>query len=219
MTKKSSLHAVESNEDAIVPITKIKKPSFSEKFKSKNAPTISGVETLLTALPMLKIGEVGDWTRLHPSEDDYWTFEMCFVSVPIKGAKRDMLHVIDDDLAVQYLPAKKIKRHRLALACKPHDVFFFCIVPSQNLDNPWNADALKACHQAQTHWMQAMSRRSEKAEGYEIKFAQDQDAFPEPKWPSRSLDELLEVTFKDANIDHDRHPGLLRLIGAKQDLT
>ena len=60
MTKKSSLHAVESNEDAIVPITKIKKPSFSEKFKSKNAPTISGVETLLTALPMLKIGEVGD---------------------------------------------------------------------------------------------------------------------------------------------------------------
>ena len=144
---------------------------------------------------------------------------MCFVSVPIKGAKRDMLHVIDDDLAVQYLPAKKIKRHRLALACKPHDVFFFCIVPSQNLDNAWNADALKACHLAQTHWMQALSRRSEGVEGYEIKFARDQDAFPEPKWPSRSLDELLEVTFKDANIDHDRHPGLLRLIGAKQDLT
>ena len=38
-------------------------------------------------------------------------------------------------------------------------------------------------------------------------------------WPTRSKDELLEVTFKEANIDHDRHPGLLRLIGAKQDLT
>jgi len=38
-------------------------------------------------------------------------------------------------------------------------------------------------------------------------------------WPTRSIDELLEVTFKDANIDHDRHPGLLRLIGARQDLT
>ena len=70
-----------------------------------------------------------------------------------------------------------------------------------------------------THWVQALSRKAEGVEGYEIKFAQDQDAFPEPKWPSRSLDELLEVTFKDANIDHDRHPGLLRLIGAKQDLT
>jgi hypothetical protein len=200
-------------------VIKIMKPGFAEKFESKNAPTISGVETLLTALPVLKVGDVNDWTRLHPSEDNYWSFEMCFVSVPIKGAKRDTEHVIDDDLAVQYLPAKKIKRYRMALACKPHDVFFFCIVPSQNLDNSWNADALKACYRAQTHWIQALSRRSENAEGYEIKFAQDQGAFPDPKWPSRSLDELLEVTFRDANIDHDHHPGLLRLIGAKQDLT
>ena len=50
---------------------------------------------------------------------------MCFVSVPVKGAKRNLLHVIDDDLAVQYLPAKKIKRHRLALACKPQRCVLF----------------------------------------------------------------------------------------------
>jgi len=127
-----------SNKKSKASIIQIKKPaSFSEKFKSKNAPTISGVETLLTALPILKIGDVGDYCRLHPSEDEYWTPELCFVSVPIKGNKRDTLHLIDDDLAVQYLPAKKIKRFRLALACKPHDVFFWCIVPSQNLDNPY----------------------------------------------------------------------------------
>jgi hypothetical protein len=198
---------------------KIAKPSFSERFKSKNAPTISGVQTLLTALPIYKIGDVGDWTRLHPSEDSYWSIELCFVEVPIKGAKHAMLHVIDDDLAVQYLSAKKIKRHRLALACKPHDKFFFCIVPSKNLDNAFNADAIKACHLAQTRWVEATSRRPEGVDGYKIDFAQDQDAFPEPKWPSRSLDELMDVTFKDADIDHDRHPALLRLIGAKQDLT
>ena len=201
------------------PELKIIKPSFMEKFKSKNAPTISGVETLLTALPILKIGEVDDWVRLHSNEDDYWTPEMCFVSVPVNGTRKDMLHVIDDDLAVQYLSAKKIKRHRLALACKPHDVFFFCIVPSQNLENGWNADALTACHKAQAHWVQAVSRRLEGAEGYKIEFARDQEAFPAPRWPSRSLDELLEVSFKAANIDYDRHPALLRLIGAKQDLT
>ena len=32
------------------PELKIVKPSFMEKFKSKNAPTISGIETLLTAI-------------------------------------------------------------------------------------------------------------------------------------------------------------------------
>lgn len=139
--------------------------------------------------------------------------------MPIKGTNRDMLHVIEDDLAVQYLEAKQIKRHRLALACKPHDVFFWCIVPSQNLDNSWNADARTACYRAQTHWIQAISRRPENAEGYKIKFAHDQDAFPASKWPPRSRDELLEVTFREANIDHDHHAGLLRLIGARQNLA
>lgn len=201
------------------PELKIVKPSFVEKFRSKNAPTISGVETLLTALPLLKIGDVGDFARLHPSEDECWTPEMCFVSVPIKGTTKNALHVIDDDLAVRHLSAKRIQRHRLALASKPHDVFFFCIVPSQNLDNSWNSGALTACYKAQSHWLQALSRKAEGVDGYNIEFAHDQDAFPTPQWPSRSLDELLEVTFRDANIDHDRHPGLLRLIGAKQDLT
>jgi hypothetical protein len=201
------------------PELKIVKPSFSEKFKSKNAPTISGVQTLLTVLPIYKIGEVDDFARLHPSEDEYWTKEMCFVEVPVEGAKRNLLHAIEDDLAVLYLPAKKIKRFRLALASKPNNKFFWCRVPSQNLDNPYNADAIKACYMAQTHWIQALSRQAEKVEGYEIKFARDQDAFVETQWPKPTKDELLEVTFRETNIDHDRHPGLLRLIGAKEDLT
>ena len=200
------------------PSLKIVKPNFLEKFKSKRPPDIGGVETLLTALPILKIGGVGDWVRLHPSEDEYWTPELCFVSVPIKGTKRDMLHLIDEDIAMEHLAAKKVQRFRLALASKPHDVFFFCIVPSQNLDNPWNQSALEACELAKTRWTQALSRKSEGVDAYLIKHAQNEDAFPPPKWPSRTLAELIEVTFRAANIEHDRHPGLLRLIGAKQDL-
>ena len=47
---------------------------------------------------------------------------------------------------------------------------------------------------------QVLSRRSEKVDRYEIKIAQDQGAFPEPEWPSRSLDELLEVTFNTPQV-------------------
>ena len=107
----------------------------------------------------------------------------------------------------------------MALASKPHDVFFLCIVPSQNLDNSWNSTALAACEQAKTLWVQATSRKAEGVEGTRSSTARDQDAFPDPKWPSRTLDELLEVTFRNANIDTDNHPALLRLIGAKPDLT
>ena len=167
----------------------------------------------------MRIADANDLVRLHPSEEDYWTRELCFVSVPIKGEKRDMLHLIDEEIAVQHLPSKRIKRQRLALASKPHDVFFLCIVPSQNLDNSWNADGAEACEKAKTLWVQATSRKAEGVESYKIESARDPDAFPDPKWPSRTLEELLEVTFRNVNIDTDDHPALLRLIGARQDLT
>ena len=89
-----------------------------------------------------------------------------------------MLHLIDEEIAMQYLPAKKIKRQRLALASKPHDVFFFCIVPSQNLDNSWNATALKACEKAKTLWVQVSSRKEEGVEGYKIDLRATQMPFP-----------------------------------------
>ena len=39
---------------------------------------------------------------------EYWTAELCFVNVPIKGQKHDTLHLIDEDLAMQ-LPAERAR--------------------------------------------------------------------------------------------------------------
>jgi hypothetical protein len=199
-------------------VLKIPKPSFMAKFKSKRPPAISGVETVLTALKVMKGADANDFFCMHPDEDEYWSCEMCFVTVPILGQKHDTLHVIDEDLAMEHLESKQIKRFRLALASKPHDVFFLCIVPSQNIDNGYNSTALAGCELARTRWVQLLSRKAEGVDEYRVKFTRDEDPFPEPKWPTRSFDELLEVTFRGANIDTPTHPGLLRLIGAKQDL-
>ena len=38
-------------------------------------------------------------------------------------------------------------------------------------------------------------------------------------WPKQTLDELIWVTFAGRMIDRDDHPGLLRLVGAKQSLS
>jgi hypothetical protein len=89
-----------------------------DKFKSKRAAAIANVETLQTALPHHNIAAAKDFVRLHPNEDVYWSSELCFVNVPIKGSKRDTLHLIMEDLALRYLPSAKILRFRLALACK-----------------------------------------------------------------------------------------------------
>jgi hypothetical protein len=206
---------------AIEEVTPIAKPDtgFSlDKFKSKHPASVANVETLQTALPHHTIAQAKDFVRLHPDEESYWSPELCFVNVPIKGQKKETLHLITDDLAKRYLPSGKITRFRLVLASKPDDRFFLCHVPTRNTDNSWNETNASACQQGKTLWVQATSRREEGVDGYKIDVAQDQDAFAEPAWPTQSLGEMIETTFVGRMIDHEEHPALLRLVGAKQVL-
>jgi hypothetical protein len=172
----------------------VAKPSGFDlnKFKSKRADAIANVDTLQTGLPISNMSQAKDFVRLHPNED-YWSPELCFCMVPIKGAKRDSLHLIDEDLAMQLLPSGKIQRFRLALATKPHDSFFLCRIPTRNLDNTWNRDNIKGCEQAKTLWVQTTSRGEEGVDAYHIQIARDPDAFPEPKWPEQTLSELINL--------------------------
>jgi len=190
------------------------------KFKSTRADTVAGVDTLQSALPHHSISQAKDFVRLHHDEANYWSDELCFVSVPIKGQKHDTLHLIVEDLAMRYLPSAKVQRFRLALASKPGDVFFLCHVPSRNEDNTWNASNLQACEQAKRLWTQATSRKEEGIEGYKIDCARSPDAFADPKWPKKqTLDDLIGITFFGRIIDTDDHPGLLRLLGDKQAMS
>jgi hypothetical protein len=195
-----------------------KPPAFDpEKFRSKRGPDIANVSTLQQSLPILKAGGVDDYFRVHP-DDAYRTCELCFVRVPIKGDRHDALHLIDEELAMMYLAPKQIKRFALCLASKPHDVFFLCEVPTQNVDNSYNRTALRAIEEARQKWLQALSRRDEGVDEYQIRYARDNDAFPEPKWPNQSIWDLVAVTFNGRTIERPDDPALLRLIGAKPPL-
>ena len=133
--------------------------------------------------------------------------------MPIQGAKRDMLHLIEEELAMRFLPSARIQRFRLALATKPFDKFFLVHIPTRNLDVSWNVTAVQACGLGRTRWVMVTSRKDEGVENYKIDFARDPDAFPAPKWPAQSLETLIGATF--AQIVDENDPALLRLIGAK----
>jgi hypothetical protein len=204
--------------DNVISIAK-PKTSALDRFKSKRKPDIANVGTLLAALPIHRIAQAKDYVRLHPDEENYWSDELCFVNVPVIGKRDHSIHLIDEDIAMTHLEADSITRYRLALATKPNDVFFLCIVPSQNLDNDWNRSGLEACELAKTRWVKASSRKSEGVDGYKARFAKDEDAFPQPAWPSQTLEDLLLATFDDKHRieDHD-HEALKRLLGVKQSV-
>jgi hypothetical protein len=214
---------VESMPQATEAVTPIAKPAgFSlDKFKSKRANALANVGTELAGLKHYRLADAKDFVRLHPNEENYWSDELCFVSVPVKGDKKEgQIHLIDEDVALRLLPSGKILRYRLALATKPYDVFFLCQVPTRNLDNDWNRTALDGADKAKMQWVQLVSRKTEGVESYKIDFARDQDVFPEPKWPATSLMDLIYKAFApNCIIEEDDHPGLLRLIGAKQNLA
>jgi hypothetical protein len=206
----SKLHTVEAGDP---PIAKPDKFTLS-KFKSSRAATIANVTTLQSALPVHSLAQAKDFCLLHSTE---WTDELCFVNVPIKGAPRETKHLILEDLAQMFLPSRQIVRHRLALASKPMDKFFLCEVPSQHLDNTWCASNLQACETAKSQWVMAVSRKDEGVDAYQVKLANDPDAFPPPNWPTQSIDELIAITFSGRMIETPDHPGLLRLRGCKVD--
>jgi hypothetical protein len=210
--------AISKPNGGTTPITKPQDDGL-ERFKSKRSGTPANVEVLLPPLSHSNIGQSKDYVRLHPNEAEYWSGELCFVNVPVHGQKKDTLHLIDEELAMRHLESSQIRRCRLALASKPHDNFFLCEVPSQNLDNSWNQSALLACEQAKTMWVIAASRKAEGGENYKIKYARDHDSFPEPKWPTQTLGELILTAFKGRMIDTEDHPGMLRLLGAKQTVS
>ena len=134
--------------------------------------------------------------------------------MPIKGQKRDHLHLIDEAIAVANLPSKKIDAQRLVLGSKPYDVFILVAVPTVNLDNTWNESAVQACEDAKTLWTMAASQKGDGHDSYAIEHSRRVDAFPEPKWPKISLDEIITAAFHGRMIESDDHPGLLRLVGA-----
>jgi hypothetical protein len=189
------------------------------KFKSKRAAAMANVETLQTALPHHSISQAKDFVRLHPNEETHWSPELCLVNVPIKGQKRETLHLIDEDLAMRLLPSARILRFRLALASKPGDVFFLCHVPTRNSENSWNSSNLQACEQAKSLWTMVSSRKEEGVEAYKIDAARHADAFPAPEWPTQALNDLIGITFAGRMIEREDHPGLLRLIGARQSTS
>jgi hypothetical protein len=207
---------------ALAAVTPIEKPSGSllDRFRSKRPPAAGGVETLIESLPHYPIAHAKDFVRLHPDEKTYWSGELCFVDVPILGTKKDTKHLIDEDLALKHLPSGSIQRFRLALATKPYDVFFLAHIPTTNTDNPWNMSNLLGCEQAKELWVRLTSRKAEGAEQYKIDFAKHADAYPEPKWPPQSLEALIIAAFgPNRMIIEESHPGLLRLIGARQPLA
>ena len=195
----------------VVPIAK---PStFSlEKFKSKRAATVANVETLQTGLPHHNIAQAKDFVRLHPNEEAYWSPELCFVNVPIKGQKRDTLHLIDEDLAMRYLPSGK--NPALPPGARDQAVRRVLPLPYPDAERGQHLERNqldRLANRPRQLWVQATSRKEEGVDAYKIDLARDHDAFPEPKWPTAIARRSDQQDLRRSHDRSRRSPGAAAL--------
>ena len=198
----AAIAGVEASETEATATTITKPGAFTlDRFKTKRAAAMANVETLLTALPHHSIAQAKDFVRLHPDEDAYWSPELCFVDRADQGA--EARHLAPDRRGTRRaLPAE---RQDSALPSgagdKPYDVFF--LVPRPDTQRGQHLE--REQHRGLRAGKDAMDAGDEPSRGgrrgYKIDVARDPDAFPQPKWPTQSLDELIE---RHLRRPHDR---------------
>jgi hypothetical protein len=142
--------------------------------------------------------------RVHPNA------EMHINTMVLKLENEDQFYLIDKPLWASL--DRELVRMRLYFAItREGDVFFWPVrLPGEDehLDS-WNASAHVIAQQATTSWVRKVSNRHLGA--YEVISAAGD--FGEPDWPERSLDEWLDLAFKDRFIEELNHPLLKKLRG------
>ena len=142
------------------------------------------------------------------------------MNVPIKGQKHNTLHLIDEDLALQFLEAGEIKRFRLALASQ-----------ARTMCSSFAKSQRKTSIIVGTFpiWRRARKPRrfgrkppAEKAKAWratKLRLPETLESFQ----PPNLADAIAWRTYRARlRRPHDRdgdHPALLRKIGAKQSLS
>ena len=148
------------------PPVSIERPKGSLLARFKTGRENEGrVEKLLMALPHYKPSDARDFIRLHP-DDDYWSDELSFATVPVQGMKDGVLHLITIELALELPPGRR-GAVPVGVGDQTFQSLFLAHIPSTNLDNIWNETCVRACTEARAKWRMVVSRKIEGKEGYD----------------------------------------------------
>ena len=175
---------------------------FSRFRLSQNFGNVSGVKKQLSTVPVRKPNKT-QWVRVHPEKK-------MDAKLLKYGEKDEDLYLVEPELQAEV--GQLARAHRLVLAIdRQGDPFLWPIVlPDENCRLNWHLSALEAAQNAELEWTRIQSNMNIGA--YDIFTAEGN--LKEPEWPELSLDEILDIAFKNKIINRLDHQVLLQLRGA-----
>jgi hypothetical protein len=162
-----------------------------------------GVKKALLMVPVRKPNRQ-EFIRVHPGED--WRLETMVLELKEKGET----FLVDPELWEQ-LP-EELTPKILYPAINRQGVLTLWPIrlagEDGRLDN-WNQSALEAAEIAKTYWTRIAANMGLGA--YDV--FQAMAELPDPEWPDRNFQDIVEIAFKDRFIRSFDHPVLRRLRG------
>jgi len=177
---------------------------FDKLRLSQNFSEIVGVKKALLTVPVRKPNRQ-EFIRVRPGEE--WRFETAVLE--LKDERETYL--VDSKLWSE-LPGEIIPKVLFLTINRQGTLTIWAVkLPDQNgRHDQWNRSALEAAKMAEIRWIRLAANMNLGA--YEI-FEASGD-LSEPTWPDASLQEILEIAFKDKFIRSMGHPVIQRLRGA-----
>ena len=174
---------------------------FSRFRLSQNFGNVSGVRKKLTTVPVRKPGKT-QWVRVHPEK------KMDTMLLPYPESGGD-LYLVEPEFQAEV--EQLAKAYRLILAIdRQGDPFFWPVaLPDESRPLNWHLSALEAANNAELEWTRIQANMNIGA--YEILAAEGD--LEDPEWPELSMDELLDIAFKNKIINRSDHLVLLQLRG------
>ena len=175
---------------------------FSRFRLSQNFGNVSGVKKQLSTVPVRKPNKT-QWVRVHPEKK-------MDAKLLKYGEKDEDLYLVEPELQAEV--EQLARAHRLVLAIDRQGGPFLwpIVLPDENRRLNWHLSALEAAQNAELEWTRIQSNMNIGA--YDIFTAEGN--LKEPEWPELSLDELLDIAFKNKIINRLDHQVLLQLRGA-----
>jgi hypothetical protein len=163
-----------------------------------------GVKKATTIVPVRKPTRQ-EFIRVHPDEN------YRFSTGVFELKEEREIYLVDSDLWGE-LPGEITPKILLTTINRQNVLTLWPIrLPGEDgrLDN-WNASAMEAANLAQSRWVRVASNMS--LGGYDVFKAMSD--LPEPEWPDMSMQQIMDIAFKDRLINSLEHPVIRRLRGA-----
>jgi hypothetical protein len=170
---------------------------------SPEAASLSGTNEVLTHIPVRKPNR-HEFVRTHPDQDMWFN-----TGIFEDKEEREVFFVTP---AMRDALVGEIKPVTLAVTINRQSVLSLwpLKLPTEEMRyNAWSETAREAAELAKSRWISMRADMS--LGGYRIYKAEG--LLSEPVWPDKSLNEILEIAFRDRIVDRENHPVVRRLRG------